>query len=261
MISSSLPSHLPLLLEDSNLNLEAILVALKGYYECPKDAQGIRQGPLVGYAGRYEPGNLQYVGDVYLNFAPVEHYPFVLQNLATRLNEKLKRFLFPIDAYLGAPEGGKALALALAMLNLGAQYVYPDRKVITAATEHSREVAKLIWSRHEIGVGDRVAIVEDLNNNFSTTKELIKLVTDVRATPYIIVSFYNRSVGVTGDYYHYDGAEEGPAGIDIPIVTLKSRPIPQHKQDDPFVAEDVAKGNVVWKPKPEWPRLQKAMGL
>lgn len=255
MISSGLPKHLPLLLEDSILNLEAILRALQGYYECPKDAQGVRQGPLVGYAGKYKPDNLQYVGDVYLNFAPVERYPFVMQNLAQRLDQKAKQLApQPIEVYLGAPEGGKALAFTLAMQNPGARYVYPDRKVITAATEHGREVAELIWSRHEIGVGDSVAIVEDLNNNFSTTDQLIELVVSARATVVAILSFYNRSVEVTGDYYHYGGME-------IPIVTLRSRSIPQFKQDDPFVAEDVAKGNVVWKPKPEWPRLQKAMGL
>lgn len=49
----------------------AVLKALDGYYECPKDTAGKRLGPLVGYAGRDNLGR-QYVGDIYANFAVAE---------------------------------------------------------------------------------------------------------------------------------------------------------------------------------------------
>ena len=130
--------------------------------------------------------------------------------------------------------------------------MYPDRKVTAAASSGAREEAALIWGRHEIIPGDKVAIIEDLNNNFSTTAQLAQLITSAGGEVVAIMSFYNRSVDVTGDSYNWNGTE-------IPIITLKKKPIFQYKQDDPFVAEDVAKGNVIWKPKPDWQKLKDAM--
>jgi len=49
------------------------------------------------------------------------------------------------------------------------------------------------------------------------------------------------------------------AGCKIPVISLVRKPIPEYKQDDPAVINDITIGNVVWKPKNEWPRLMKAM--
>jgi hypothetical protein len=49
------------------------------------------------------------------------------------------------------------------------------------------------------------------------------------------------------------------SSLRIPVVSIVRLPINEYKQDDPAVAEDIAKGNVAWKPKPEWDRLMMAM--
>ena len=45
----------------------------------------------------------------------------------------------------------------------------------------------------------------------------------------------------------------------VPVVALVRKPILQYEQDDPAVAADIAAGNVIWKPKNEWTKLEEAM--
>jgi hypothetical protein len=67
-----------------------------GYYECPKDKEGKRLGPLVGYAAEYEPGK-HWVGDIYLNAASVERCPEMLNDFACELAEEILREFGEID--------------------------------------------------------------------------------------------------------------------------------------------------------------------
>lgn len=64
-----------------------LLKALGGYYLCPKDKEGNRKGPLVGYAGTYptDQGTKQYVGDIYANFALAEEHPMVMHHYTAEL--------------------------------------------------------------------------------------------------------------------------------------------------------------------------------
>ena len=77
-------------------------------------------------------------------------------------------------AFCGAPEGGKAIAVLLAMF-FKARYIFPEKKAVKVAGEGSREVTKLVWGRHRPRSLDNVVIVEDLLNNFSTTEEIKKI--------------------------------------------------------------------------------------
>ena len=118
---------------------------LGGYYECPKDASGNRLGPLVGYTGRYEDG-LQYVGDVYLNFAKLEHRPAHLHHVAFKLSligelTQTARRCNPV--FCGAPEGSKALAAMLAFI-MDRRYVYPEKETISLKTSTSRERSRFV---------------------------------------------------------------------------------------------------------------------
>jgi len=76
-----------------------------------------------------------------------------------------------------------------------------------------------------------------------------------------IVCFLNRSLEIDSVYSHRCipllGGEIGI--LSVPVVSLVRLPINEWKQDDPAVADYVAKGNVVWKPKDEWDRLMQAM--
>ncbi len=227
-----------------------LLRALGGYYECPKDATGKRLGPLVGYAGRDEEGK-QYVGDIYANFARAEEYPQVLNYFAERLCDRRKS-LVHVNAtvYCGAPMGGIALAQLLALKDKR-RFLYPEKKITVAATATSREQSQVVFSRHEIEPGDRVVIVEDVLNNFSTTGQLIDLVIDSGGAVIAIVGLLNRSLNVE-DVFSWQAES-------YPVVSLVRKPIAQYRQGDAEVAADIATRNVVLKPKNEWAKLEAAM--
>jgi len=231
----------------------SLLKECDGYYECLKDEGGRRQGPLVGYAGKYDTpeGKKQYVGDVYVNFAKAEQHAPVLGYYAEQLLHKLaierNDVLRSSTGFCGAPEGGKALAYKLADLTR-LQYIYPEKEVLKVKSETGREESKLVFDRHEPDIGDIWWIVEDVCNNFSTTADLIALIERYHADVAGIVCFWNRSKEV--DKVFQVGNRK------FPVISLVRQDIPQYRQDDPYVAADVARGNVVWKPKNEWAKLR-----
>lgn len=231
-----------------------LLAQLNGYYECPKSKNNERLGPLVGYAGRYGEKNLQYVGEVYANFAVVEEEPAVLSHFANFLSDKMMESMrmgrSHISTYCGAPMGGIALAYQMARVNQ-ARFLYPDKKVAALATSANREKSKLVFGRHQLTEGESVAICEDVLNNFSTTEEMIALIESAGAEVVAIIGLLNRSAKVR-DHFEYQGKS-------IPVFSLVQKEIAQWQQDDPVVAADVAAGNVVWKPKDEWTKLKQAM--
>ena len=48
-------------------------------------------------------------------------------------------------------------------------------------------------------------------------------------------------------------------GMILPVVAVVQKPFGQYDQGDPLVADDLARGNVVWSPKRDWSRLAAAM--
>lgn len=237
--------------------LEAVR-ALDGYYECPTDDHGHRLGPLVGYAGRDEKGR-QFVGDIYLNMAVLEEYPHILWtyagSLVERLSSRRNGFSHLSDkVFCGAPLGGMALAQMTAMRAYG-RYVFPEKEVLDVATHLTREKSRLVFKRHEVNEGDEVIIVEDVCNNFSTTRELIALINTYGAIVVAIVCLLNRAedMSLHGRYLYRKSI--------IPIVALEDKPIRQYSQDDLLVLQDVENGNVVWKPKDKWAELMDAMNI
>lgn len=233
-----------------------VLSSVRGYYKCPKDRSGKRLGPLVGYAG-LDANDRQFVGDEYVNFAKAEEYTHLL-NFFTGHIVGLESFqaIGLIDVFLGVPEGGKALALLLA-LKTGHRYVAPEKKTIELATPTSREKTKFVFGRHALspsGRPERVVLVEDVLNNFSSTEKVIKLVHENGGCVIAIVSFLNRSLREIRDFY-----TSSTAGYEIPIISLIDIPIPEYSQDDPAVSDDISRGNVIWKPKDRWSELEASM--
>lgn len=209
-------------------------------YECPKDSQGVRLGPLVGYAGKDEDG-VAYVGDVYANLAVLERHPEYLASIANMLTET-HPVLSTANVFCGAPEGGKSLALLLARQRQ-VTYCYPDQEVVKGTRDK-----KLEFLRHEGTLqGKYVVIVEDVLNNFSTTDTLISLIEEQGGHVVAIAGVLNRSL-VVEDRWH-----------DLLVCSAIRRPIHQYRQTDDEVKDDIAKGNVVLKPKHEWERLAYAM--
>ena len=227
----------------------ALLRACGGYYECPKDKAGKRLCPLVGYAGKDGKGR-HFVGDIYANFAKAEENPQVLFFFAHRLRVHIFDTIANFDVFCGAPMGGIAFAAMLG-LTCKKRFMFMEKKVIAVGTSSSREESTLEIGRHEIKPGDHVFIVEDVTNNFSTTEIMVQVITKAGGQAVGIVSLLNRSV---------NSVEEFKTGnLVLPVISLVTKPIKQYEQDDPAVLADIESGNVVWKPKNEWPRLMAAM--
>ena len=225
-----------------------ILKSCGGYYACPKDKNRKRLGPLVGYAGKYstENGEKQWVGDVYFNFAKAEEYPYVLKHFAEQMRKKLLAVMKNIDIFCGAPIGGYDFATVLGLV-YDRRKIKAEKKVIALATGYEREKTISVFGRHDVKRGERVAIVEDVCNNFSTTKQLIDLIEVYGGQVTAIVCVLNRSLAIEDEYG------------EIPVISLIRMPISEYRQDDPAVAKDIAVGNIIWKPKDEWDRLRAAM--
>lgn len=245
----------------------AALEKCGGFYRCPRDTNGKRLGPLVGYAGRYENDTKQFVGDVYANFAKLEQWPHLMNPMAREMANKITSVFGRLPSrtvFCGMPEGGKAIATLLANWH-NRRYLYPEKKVTKVATVASRERSEMLFSRHEIESGDAVILVEDVCNNMSTTGDAIHLVEEKGAEVIGITCLLNRSEAHddtlalfrrhTRQRYLLQDSENRI----IPIIALVREVMPQYKQDDPEVASDVASGNVVWKPKNEWAKLAEFM--
>ncbi len=226
-----------------------------GYYVQPED----RGGPLVGYAGRYDDGKgnqRQYVGRIYANFAVLERHHDVRAWLCLRLQYMSGEhfsLLKSADSFFGAPMGGVLFAAELAA-QMNRPTGYFDKKVIAVATETSREKSKLFFGRHEVEPGEKVILVEDVCNNFSTTGEAYRLIQQQSAELIAVVCMFNRS------NKNVLGPEElGQDATPIPVLSVAWRDTPQYRQDDPAVADEIARGHVIWKAKEQWDKLMEFM--
>ena len=217
-----------------------------GCYVSPRDASGKPIGPLVGYAGTYTDSNNEdknYVGFEYFNFAQAEQHPSVLGYFAFLIAEKLGR---SFDAVIGAPMGGLSLATELARQTASLNFFFEKRVIALADPGRGlKEQSDLVLSRHEITLGSRVIIVEDVCNNLSTAKKARDIIESQGGILSGIVCAVNRS-----------GKEEWEG---VPIISAIFIPTAQYRQDDPEVSGMIAAGNVAWKPKKEWPKLKEAM--
>lgn len=225
----------------------ATLFACDGYYESPKDSGGNYLGPLVAYAGKYESseGGKNFVGHCYFNIAKAEERPMVRRALARMFWLKLRQNV-RVDVLLAMPMGG--IVFGAEMSNeFGCRLAFAEKKVIRLADKAAgvKEESSLTADRHEINPGDKVWVFEDVCNNFSTTAKARALIESKQGVFAGIICLVNRS-----DKDEWEGH---------PVLSLMHKPSPQFRQDDPAVADLVAAGMVVWKPKQEWPLLKKAM--
>lgn len=236
------------------INFEDPLVLLKncgGYYESPKDSDGRYLGPVVAYAGKYAglDGEQKHkVGFNYYNFAKAEEIPAVRKYFSEKIAQPVlaDRILPKPDAVLGAPMGGIVLSVEIGNY-FNCRTIFAEKKVIEPADNAKglKERSRLIVDRHEIYKGDNVALVEDVCNNFSTTEELLKLIESLGGKLIYIFCAVNRS-----------GRKEWNG---IPVFSAIYQEAKNYKQEDQEVREHVKAGNIVWKPKHDWPRLKAAM--
>lgn len=236
----------------------AMLKQCGGYYKSPQDEKGKFLGPLVGYAGTYEDKNgakKNYVGYEYFNFAKAEMIPDVRRAFAGLIKKGIAESDLPkwsqlslpkIDVLLGAPMGGILLATELSgMMNV--DVVFAEKKVISLPelADGKRAIENLVIDRHDLVLGSRVALVEDICNNFSTTQKIADLLKEKGCELVAILCAFNRSGKDT-----WNG---------VPVISACAVEARQFKQNDPEVIDSIAAGNVAWKPKLEWDKLAEAM--
>ncbi len=216
-------------------------------YVSPQDDKNNYLGPLVAYAGKGEDGKPK-VGYHYYNMARIEQNPRILKYFAGILAEKLTSLGFVIDVVLGAPMGGIALAQALSQ-ELNCEFAFAEKVTLELGdkTKNTKDTSKLVVKRHNISKDARVFIIEDLCNNFSTTKELCSLVDSFGAEVDGIACIVNRSQ---------------PSKIMFwsrPVVSVVDLPTDQYEQTDEKVQAHLKASNIVLKPKHEWQKLEDAM--
>lgn len=212
------------------------LVNYDAVYQSPISTTGEFLGPLVGYAGTYtddQGEKKNYVGSAYFNMAKVEEDPDTKFFFADDLADKLIATNIKPQVLIGAPMGGIIFASAIADIL--------DKR--TAFFE--KKDTGLVFNRHTLNKRDKVVLVEDVCNNFSTTDKMIKIIIDMGAKVKAIVCIFNRSSHDT-----WKG---------IPVISVIHKHTPEYKQDDPKVKKLIDDCNIVWKPKEEWPFLKKVM--
>lgn len=217
----------------------------EGHYVCPMGENGKLLGPVVGYTADYDTGNgmkKKWVGLTYYNFSKADQWPAVLSFFAREMNRRLTARSMTPDVIVGAPWAGVKFSQEVAYL-LGCRHIFAEKKG-----------DDVILGRYEgaIKPGDTVAIGEELVNNASTTGKLVNLIEKNGGHVVCIFCAINRSSPFKETFWV-------PPNDPIPIIGVIERETPQYRQDDPVVAEAITEGNIVWKPKYEWPKLKAAM--
>jgi len=214
-----------------------VLTSLNACYVSPVDSAGNFKGPVVGYTATYEDGKGEkknFVGFNYFNFAIVDRCPSALEFFANCiLGEDPVGLNSYCDVLLGAPMGGIQLTTILGNLT----------EVDTIFAE--KDGTDVLIKRYAIKPGERVIVVEDVCNNFSTTSKIKAEIEKYGGKLVGIICAINRS-----ELTEWNG---------IPVISAYHIPSKEYKQEDPAVASFIQDGNYVAKPKLEWLKLKTAM--
>ena len=219
-------------------------------YVCPKEGL-TRKGPLVAYAGKDSQGR-NLVGDIYFNFRRIETHPKAVQAFAYGAYVKLRgrQLLDTFDTIVGIPNGGRTFGQALALV-AGKRFAYADK--LPKPTEPGKK-QEYAWdlSQFEFEKGERVAISEDVYNNFQNTDNTLAEIAVSGAEIVLLIGALNRSP-VHRTFYK---PKSGPFDwCEFPLVASIREAYPEYEQDDLAVADDVKAGNVEFEVKKNWAKL------
>ncbi len=214
-------------------------------YICPKVGSE-RKGPLVAYAGKDGQGR-NLVGDIYFNFRRIEEHQEVVSVFAWTALQKLQDagLIDSFDTICGIPQGGRTFGQALARI-AQKRFVYADKKPKPTESGKKQEYT---WdlSQFDFEQGERVAIAEDVYNNFQNTDSTLAEIAVTGANIVLLVGALNRSP-------IYDTIYKG-----LPVIASIREAYPEFEQDDPEVAADIAAGKLELEVKKNWAHLCAAM--
>lgn len=214
-------------------------------YVCPK-VGSTRKGPLVVYAGKDDKGR-NLVGDIYFNFRRIEEQPKVLEVFAETACRNIRELglIDMFDTVCGIPQGGRTFGQMLALV-AGKRFTYADKKPKLPEKGKKQEY-KWDLSQFDFERGERVAIAEDVFNNFQNTDNTLETIAGTGAKIALLVGALNRSPV-------YDTTYQG-----LPVIASIREAYPEFQQDDPAVAEDIAAGRLELEVKKNWAQLVAAM--
>lgn len=222
-------------------NLKELGIRCNAIYECPK-VGAERKGPLVAYAGKDSKGR-NLVGDIYFNFRLIEVHPLVVKGYAEAVYLKLcnQGLINSFDTVCGIPQGGRTFGQMLALV-AGKKFAYADKNQKPTEPGKKQEYS---WdlSQFDFEQGERVAIAEDVYNNFQNTDNILAEIAMTGAKIVLLVGALNRSP-------IYDTTYKG-----LPIIASICEAYPEFEQDDPAVADDIAAGKLELEVKKNWSRL------
>ncbi len=232
-------------------NLMELSKRCNAVYICPKIGS-VRKGDLVAYAGIDKKTGLNLVGDIYFNYRRIEEHPKAVMAFATAAHQKLidQELLDSFDTLCGLPEGGRTFGQMLALV-ASKRFTYatkvPKPTPVGKKQEYSWDL-----SQFEFEQGERVAVAEDVFNNFQNTDTTLAEIAVTGANIVLLVGALNRSP--TYDTIYTPKA--GPyAGSDLPVIASIREAYPEYEQGDPAVAADIAAGRLELEVKKNWARL------
>ena len=204
------------------------------------------RGPLVAYAGKDSQGR-NLVGDIYFNFRRIEAHPKAVEAFAEAVCQKLRdqELLDIFDTVCGIPHGGRTFGQMLALI-AGKRFAYADKKPKPTEAGKKQEYT---WdlSQFDFEEGERIAVAEDVFNNFQNTDNTLVEITVTGANIVLLVGALNRSPAHRTTY------------MAVPVIASISEAYPEFEQDDPAVAADIAAGKLELEVKKNWARLVAAM--
>ncbi|MFA6446237.1 MAG: hypothetical protein WCW14_03260 [Candidatus Paceibacterota bacterium] len=214
-------------------------------YICPK-VDDMRTGKLVAYAGKDSKGR-NLVGDIYFNFRRIEEHPKVVEVFAKSACWRLQQtgLIDTFDTVCGIPQGGRTFGQMLALVT-GKRFTYADKKPKPTEAGKKQEYT---WdlSQFDLKRGERVAIAEDVYNNFQNTDNTLAEIARTGASIVLLVGALNRSP-------IYDTTYKG-----LPVIASIREVYPEYEQDDPAVASDIAAGKLELEVKKNWSSLCASM--
>ncbi|MFY9484341.1 MAG: hypothetical protein WAP74_01830 [Patescibacteria group bacterium] len=226
-----------------------------GYYEATQNGDGTFLGPLV-ITGSYEVSlgtgiRRALLSPILYNIARVEQKVSVLSHfsrlLRARVIEQLGTRDIPgdevIESLIVIPRTNFGTLLAF---HLGCQLVEAEKRITRPAGELQPPQYELVFERHRLEKGQRVAIFDDVGNNFTGVTKLITELGRLNSKIVAVICVVNRS-GKT--------IQSLPCHGDIPIISLLDLPTPQYHQDDPLVAAALEQRNIFGDPKKHWDQL------
>lgn len=235
------------------MSAEQMLTALGGFYKCPRETTErgaiIWLGPLAGYTSKDKKGRNR-VGPEYVNFQVIGGNENALRVVAERMQGLAMSFFWGDSdkfTFCGIPTGGKTITDTIGEFS-DYRCISAEKRKVGKTTGTTRAEEELYFTAgSEPKEGERIVIVEDVGNAFSTTAKFVRMIEDYGAEVILIALFLNRSMKIDEEF-PFDNRL-------IPVRAQWREPMPIYEQDN----AEVRGAEFILETKVRWGELMEAM--